>query len=434
MDIEDIYYKKYLKYKLKYLELKQNGGGLKYWFKNTFTPDKEEIYGKEQYDLIEIKIKSFEIEDKEIEKKEKKDTNYKKNNEYKKIMLKKILDIEEYLLNTLLPVLYTLNTNDVFINVYKEISNTIINYREYFYLHSNKQITIENIIQAKQNIEEYLNSLKISKFLNLRKIIKLYFKYVNDFIQNCDSFTYNSSYVNHSYDDEKTDPCLFTYIDNNIIKFENNSIFEMINIDISNKLKNIYDFTSETIINEKIDTLKNKRIETFYNIKKLLKLQVLYTFKNNNKDNNIDNIMMLINCYIIIISLFILMKIGNRTIKKDLYLQNLLFKGGDGGEDENKKVYSNWDLHVINSDYDCDKTKYNILKIFDRLKTIYSINSTDTIIGYKTKQYKPMKYIDHRFELIDILKTDIEKHFTDNQVLTDLKEYVNNLKTYVEDL
>jgi hypothetical protein len=240
--------------------------------------------------------------------------------------------------------------------------------------------------------------------------------------------------VNHSYDDEKTDPCLFTYIDNNIIKFENNSIFEMINIDISNKLKNIYDFTSETIINEKIDTLKNKRIETFYNIKKLLKLQVLYTFKNNNKDNNIDNIMMLINCYIIIISLFILMKIGNRTIKKDLYLQNLLFKGGDGGEDENKKVYSNWDLHVINSDYDCDKTKYNILKIFDRLKTIYSINSTDTIIGYKTKQYKPMKYIDHRFELIDILKTDIEKHFTDNQVLTDLKEYVNNLKTYVEDL
>jgi hypothetical protein len=45
-----------------------------------------------------------------------------------------------------------------------------------------------------------------------------------------------------------------------------------------------------------------------------------------------------------------------------------------------------------------------------------------------------MKYIDHRFELIDILKIDIEKHFTNNQVLTDLKEYVNNLKTHIEDL
>jgi hypothetical protein len=494
MNIQDIHYNKYIKYKTKYLELKELSGG-----------KDENMYGN-QYKEIKTKILLFESNYKNINKLEKDFNNeknetskHKKYNIYKTNMITNIVSIEDYLLNTLLPELYTINSNDVFIKIFKDISKTIINYREYFYLIKNyKQIYLDSIKkkikQYEKNIKTNLDSLNLKKFnfvsnnfKKLRKIIEIYFKNVNNSIQKLDSFTYKSEnwHINYKNEDKyQENKCLFDYIENNQIIFTNNIIFNNIlsnleidiskevefdiskevESDITNRIESDITNRIESDISKQLeriyntDDLSNNRIDIFYSIKELFKLKVLYTFTGNNRTNNIDYIMMLINCYLIIINMFILIKNEQNTFDHNLYLQNLLFKnkeqngGGDGGvgglgggsddtdgtdgtDDQNKnhevecKNIDNFNCGIIMVSYYCDENKYNIFHIFERLESIFknNKNKNNVAIEYKNQVYD-MKNSNESLWLCRLLKDDIEKYFPNNKVLTELKIFFNRFR------
>jgi len=495
MNIQDIHYNKYIKYKTKYLELKEQSGGIG-----------ESMYGN-QYEEIKTKILLFDSkykEQKTLEKEINNETNYiskhVKKNKYKTTMITNIVSIEDYLLNTLLPELYTININNniVFIKIFKDISKTIINYREYFYSIKNyKPIYLDSIKkkikQYEKNIETNLNNLnsKLFKFVlnykKLRKIIEIYFKNVNNSIQKLDSFTYKSEkwYINYKNKEKyQENKCLFDYIENNQIIFTNNIIVDIIlsklEIDTSKEIEIIYAKQLESDISkekesdiskeiesdiskqlERIynrDDLTNNRIDIFYSIKELFKLKVLYTFKGNNRTNNIDYIMMLINCYLIIINMFILIKNEINTFDHNLYLQNLLFENpnkeqnggdgdgdgsgsgsdgslgdgslGDGSDDKNKnhevecKNIDNFNCELIMTSYNCDENKYNIFHIFKTLESIFNKNIS---IEYKYKVYD-MKNSNESSYLCGLLKNDIERYFLGNTVLTEFKTFFNRFR------
>ena len=116
MDIDDNHYKKYIKYKTKYLELKEQLGGGLYiidldHFMNSYI-EKE----KNKYDEI-----------------------------FNSQIPNKIFLIEDFLLNNLLKeiLIYDTKTEDLVVEIYKQICNTILNYREYFYLNVDKNSQTE---------------------------------------------------------------------------------------------------------------------------------------------------------------------------------------------------------------------------------------------------------------------------------------------------
>jgi len=295
INIQDLHYQKYIKYKKKYLELKQSGG---------IGKPKVNVYGS-QYNNMKTLIKKLD---------NKSDTIY--------LMQQKILLIEDFLLNKLLTELMKKNSENKFIDVYKEICYTIICYREYFYITDRneekrktgttgtkgfldfinflKDSNIKNIHSAQNNINKHLNSLStISKFKNLKKIIKIYFNYVKRCIN-----------------------------DNIYSVIENNLIFDFYNLSgISYKIKDnitndiqqeIRQLTNIPMDQENFKTAIDTKIN---NIKKLLKLQVLF---NNNNNIDTDNNIMLINCY------FILIKLMFRNYKSiKIPYDNFLFGGSE---------------------------------------------------------------------------------------------------------
>ena len=412
---------------------------------------------KEAYKINEKKREEIKNLEKNISTDELNENLYNNKNIYKTKIIDNIVSIEDYLLNTLLPELYNNNNNkdiknihDNLIIIYINICRIIINYREYFYSKHNYNEKYINSI--KQNIKEYIknikNKLNLGK-INLKKlknIIKLYFENVNDSIEYLDSFTYKSKNL------EKENDCLFTYINNNIINFTENSIFA--------KIKT----TFLKILNNK-ENLKNKLI-SLYNIKEILKIYVLITFKNNTYINNIDNIMMLINCYLIIINNMEILKddanLNNNNINYDLYLQNLLFekKTNDifsfdkvfdikeniftGGANEEQIIKSDCGkievltCQLIMSEYyNCDKIKFNILYIFLKLENILEldISKKEAKIGYQildtpeNNKFYNIKDQEERIEFNKQLKYVIENFFkqyfkNDKEILKIMKKLI----------
>jgi hypothetical protein len=162
MDIEDVYYKKYLKYKLKYLELKQSGGG---FFYNT---REENLYGKELLKKIKEKI--------QVHKK-----FYKLRKEHNIIT---IYDIE-YMKNNILYLLKQIKEKIPNINEFDEIKNSICTIYPNNYVKNTKDENKieqynnkENIIKLKSDIEEKFEKLKdISNFSLLKEIFNDYYKF-----------------------------------------------------------------------------------------------------------------------------------------------------------------------------------------------------------------------------------------------------------------
>jgi hypothetical protein len=164
--MEDIHYNKYIKYKTKYLELKeQRGSGIGEWFKI-----KEEKIFENNFDILKdnkCKIDNY--------------LNYNKNN-----ISIIISSVEEFLLNKILPQLYIYNNKtdyqQIIINIYKSFCNTINTYRSEQNI---KEILLNNVLQL-SIINTGLDNIKSSYKIDLpvlRKIISLYFQFLNTCIE-----------------------------------------------------------------------------------------------------------------------------------------------------------------------------------------------------------------------------------------------------------
>ena len=548
MNIQDIHYNKYIKYKTKYLELKeQNAGVLGF--------DKGKKYYGNQYNIIKDKIKLFEtnlkksdivltqiikqqnikkriininleivdvtkqikdvIEDinetdknlftkiekvKDVEitvnflnKKKKNDEALKKNLEkritnlskentdlqnkiiespliddnivlYQSQIIENILSIEEYLLNILLPELYKNEKNIFddnkiyFSKIFMLICLIIINYREYFYLkkyfkhEDTLSFYLTNNINLFGDIFDYLNLFEISKFKKIKKILDIYFRNVKDSMIILDSFTY-------------------THIKNEYI---NKNFITLNNTDILSDLKKSNDeylYSSPTFPLTNIFHIKNKT-RILYLLKQNFNLKVLYTFKNNNFDNNIDYIMMLINCYIININMFIINQSGEkinfansvnpnsyfRTTFDDIidtYFKNLMITTrynytcnpvemcGPPGESEKawqgatdkkieeaikkaKEAIKKAKEAKVIMRYECpnNECKQHILDIFIIFLHIFN-RYNDKFFLYKLYDYD-LQNKDHNNILNNKLKEEIEKYFPNNDILIELMYYFNN--------
>ena len=442
MNINDEHYKKYIKYKTKYLELKEYSGGRLRTRNRGHTRPVRISTPRYQYDSS----KQPEINDLDrfitlyIQKEKIKWDSIIESQIPNKIFL-----IEDFLLNNLLNeiLIYDTKTEDLVVNIYKQICNIILNYREYFYLNVDnisfntkelsgggwfdfifkffkskstqpetkntqsetkktqpetnkapleiitidklKKSCIENIKIAEHRIEQLLQKYK-STNNQLQTIIKVYFNTVHLSIKdNMNSIVKNK------------------------IKFEKNDIYKKINNEISddnitkklNELKEISDLKQEKQYN-----LFMKKL---YNIQKLLKLKVLYN-SDINMNVSTDDYIMLINCF------FFVFKLKLATYKKitvkhnDLYFDNdLLLDGGDDNSD--------YDINII-------VNKDTVINIFDTLMMIilYLTQNIDTKEQFiKDKKNYIVKYNNKDYKLAEI-------HFDvlNNQIIKDIISYLPN--------
>jgi hypothetical protein len=184
INIQDEHYKKYIKYKTKYLELKEQsgGGGVITFFKS----EEEKIYGEK----IDIK-KTLNI--------------FKTHNT-------SLWDIEKYLTNIIFQELYKkyFDNNEeqkknIIIELYKIICNTINNYYEYF---KNKDISKKHTIEEnnKNNLTQLIKHLDNIKTPLLKQIVELYFTMLNNHIKkdfkDIPVIIYNTCKYNKDYVDD----------------------------------------------------------------------------------------------------------------------------------------------------------------------------------------------------------------------------------------
>jgi hypothetical protein len=166
---QDIHYNKYIKYKTKYLELKeQRGSGIGEWF-NRSTITEEKIF-ETNFDKLKdqkCKIDSY--------------LNYNKDN-----ISIIISSVEDLLLNIILPQLYIYNNKtdyqQIIINIYKSFCNTINTYRSGQNI---KEILSNNVLQLLK-INTDLNNIKSSYKIDLpvlRNTISLYFQFLDTYIK-----------------------------------------------------------------------------------------------------------------------------------------------------------------------------------------------------------------------------------------------------------
>jgi hypothetical protein len=166
---KDIHYNKYIKYKTKYLELKeQRGSGIGELF-NKSTIKEEKIF-ETNFDLLKdnkCKIDNY--------------LNYNKDN-----ISKIISSVEDLLLNIILPQLYIYNNKtdyqQIIINIYKSFCNTINTYRS---KQNIKEILGNNVSQLSiinTGLDKINTSYKIDLPV-LKKTISLYFQFLNTCIE-----------------------------------------------------------------------------------------------------------------------------------------------------------------------------------------------------------------------------------------------------------
>jgi hypothetical protein len=298
-----------------------------------------------------------------------------------------------------------------FENIKKEILNTILNYRQYFYLNkfsyknlekqSKNETETETETEIKRNILSLRNSyyrkirlanekiikyldnlIKIFKFKKLKTLINQYFEYIN--ILN----TLDKPISLNFYDDDD--------YKEDISKKFNDEITELVTITRYLK-KNYYEITT------KLSYIQN-----------LVKQYELY----NNK-NNIDDNIMLINCYFILINL---MFVKFKDIELNYYDYNNILFGGSLSQDIglNKYDYNNilLDGGTLSQD--------NIIVILHTLSSIiyyYKKNLTELNIIYNEKEYILPKDLDN---LLKDIKIKIENNFQDNELINVLKFYLNH--------
>jgi len=394
MDIDDEHYKKYIKYKTKYLELKEHSGGgnfFKFLFNIFKSKNKTEETSSPSLKNIDVKnnIQLF-ISDISKDKVKVKD---------------KIKKIEDNLLNVLL---IELMDNKLAVDIYKQICNTILNYQEYFYLNvNNLNIKTQNIINSKksknkkkipyitidvlqinciENIlvaQEKINNLiyKLPNLKDLKKLITIYFNYVYESIDNN----------------------IYSIV--RIIEFKQNNIFNIISNEIS-----------DSNITNKIKALPDPKenspqfMKELYNIQKLLKLKVLL----HNIGDNTNNSIMLINCYFyafkLKLSLFKQVSINHA----DFYFDRINLTGGN---DFVIIVDKNIIINILN-------TLIQIIIFFSKFKDTNEFHIKNT--NNYTLEYKNEKYtlsMDVAKQLIDVIIKDIQIYLPN--LFEELQKYID---------
>lgn len=295
--MEDKYYKKYLKYKLKYLELKQSGGGLKTII---FGIESKEWYKRIINNEILIELtKNIEEFTKEIEEFTQKsrqltDTQKKEISDKHKEDILYIEDqLVKYLFIHLKREFKTNKEKNISINeIYKIFCNTINNYHKYFnpdpITTKINQLTKDTIkIINNANHEELIKHLDIIKTPLLKKTIDLYFKHLNNYIENdiIPSMLYHTCLgprePREIYGDEALD--LLTQLDNDIIINRNSQSLLKENIEsMKNKLINILNKIIEKNIHDPyFNDLKTKIPVSKFNV-------IIQLINNNYSDNFIN--------------------------------------------------------------------------------------------------------------------------------------------------
>jgi hypothetical protein len=170
--MEDIHYNKYIKYKTKYLELKEQrgsgsriGSGIGEWFSALFRTQEEKIFGA-YFDLLKKHQTSLT------------DINHIPQNQ--------TYYTEQFLLPFILPQLYIykniIDYQQTIINIYKSFCNTINTYRSGQNI---KEILSNNVLQLSiinTNLDNIKSSYKIDLPV-LKKTISLYFQFLNTCIE-----------------------------------------------------------------------------------------------------------------------------------------------------------------------------------------------------------------------------------------------------------
>ena len=336
----------------------------------------------------------------------------------KKELLNQILKIEDDLLNNLLENLIKKNpnSNNVFESIYKEICNVILNYREFFYLNvDNFDIKTASIIEAIKNntvivektkdIVITVNKLKINCIENIvfaQNRINTLLK--NNKFQELETII--TKYFTLVYESIDTNIYSVVKEEKRNRKFKNSYI-----------LKKIIDEVSENNITRNIITLEkpqkdyNKFMKELYNIQKLLKLNILY---NNNINDDTDNYIMLINCYIFVFKFQLAIYKQIPLNHDDLYFNKDIFGG------ETKPVNKDIVMHILN-------TLINIILYFTHIsgtKESYIKDKTSYIVRYNNENYDLAKIqVD---ELNKKIIDDIIRYLPKNSINLKLFQKITN--------
>ena len=487
MDIDDEHYKKYIKYKTKYLELKEYSGGGRHLFRRgrnrirrvrvsqsskQYETNKPLPESSKQYESnkpLPESSKQPEMNDLDyfitlyIQKEKIKWDSIIESQIPNKIFL-----IEDFLLNNLLNeiLIYDTKTEDLVVNIYKQICNIILNYREYFYLNvdnisiNTKEFSgggwfdsLFNFFKKKPETKSTqpetkstqpetkstqpeskstqpetnkapleiitIDKLKKSCIENIKiaehRIEQLLQKYksTNNQLQTIIKVYFNT--VNLSIKNNMNS------IVKNKIKFEKNDIYKKINNEISddNITKKLHE------LKEISDLIQQKQYNLFmkklYNIQKLLKLKVLYN-SDINMNVSTDDYIMLINCFLFVFKLKLAIYKTITVKHDDLYFDNDFLL--DGGNDN-----SDYDINII-------VNKDKVINIFNTLMMIilYLTQNTDTkehfikdkknyIVKYNNKDYKLAEI--HIDVLNNQIMKDIISYLPNNIFIKELQKYID---------
>jgi hypothetical protein len=473
MDIDDKHYKKYIKYKTKYLELKEQlGGGRHMHVRGRHRPRHHTPVRKYTPKIQYVSSETRPISNKQSVSSEKSEfidldnfmTSYigKEKNKYDEIfnsqIPNKIFLIEDFLLNNLLKeiLIYDTKTEDLVVKIYKQICNTILNYREYFYLNVDKNSKTEELLggwsffdffkskkaqpesnkaqpesnkaqpESKKTKPESNKAQPESNKAQLEIITidKLQKRCIHNI--NAAQIIINNLLKDKKYKSTKLNNIITIYfssvnesIQKNMYSVFENKIKFKIN-DIYNKINN--EISDDNITN-KINALPNPKnnynefIKNLYNIQKLLKLKVLYN-SNINITVSSDDYIMLINCFLFVFKLKLVFFKQITVMHNDLYFDLV---GGDNDNDiiVDIIVDKNIVINILN-------TLIKIILFFTQninTKENHIKNKDNYTLEYNGKEYTLSKDVAN--QLIDVIIKDIQSYLPNNIFITELKKYID---------
>ena len=383
------YYNKYIKYKTKYLELKESEGGN--YLTRLFYNDKNK-YGKQSE-----KIKTL--------------VSYLKNN---KNNIDNIAKIEEYLLNELINELLLVYNYEDFIDLSKLIYKFILNYREYI-----------NIKKLKNNVFSYHEVLKLD-ILTIEHVIILKVKQINQMLKlhalkDIVKIYLKNVLENINLSEPKYIKIVNINVENNVInkkiynksreKFAN-AMKDIKKIDIKEKIKNINKITNIKY-RDKINT---EFINEFINKLNLIQYFIKINLFTSNKI--INNEFELITSYIILIRILL-----NQYYQTKLSFNSII------EYDYNTRYYSRGEYQVYHSldggNNELEKTNIHFFSILSNIYhfiiDIEYFNALTRILEYNNKNYTLPK---QTLELCEVIQKDIENKLPKDDLIEELKGYV----------
>jgi hypothetical protein len=174
INIQDVNYNKYLKYKFKYLELKQSGGGWNIW--KAMEAKKKAKEAKFEAEInVDIQYYGDEVKEllKQFNMKKRKSNLYGfifMRNDLK-IILTKIIEKNKHIL-----------LFDKFNIIIEQLSMPIRKMHTNLGLHSKNNDTLEQYKTKIKEVFDLFETYNISNFLTLKKFICIYFDKINKYL------------------------------------------------------------------------------------------------------------------------------------------------------------------------------------------------------------------------------------------------------------